>query len=201
MDYKEFPSTFPADNRKVVLRPVANLVYKEMENEVPKVVNAVRGILESHRGEKGLIHTVSYKLAAAIMGIGDARLVSHNGGDKIDVLERFKESSEPLVLVSPSSERGISLNEDLCRFIIWVKAPFLSLADKMVSARIYKSAVGNLWYASDAVMTIVQGCGRGVRSRNDRCVSYLLDEQIIKLLTKNPTLAPLWFREAVVYGN
>jgi Rad3-related DNA helicase len=78
-----------------------------------------------------------------------------------------------------------------------VKAPFLSLADKMVSARLYKSSVGNLWYKSDALMTVVQGCGRGVRSKEDKCVSYILDRQIVKLLGDNPGMVPKWWRDAI----
>lgn len=197
MEYKEFPSTFPEENRAVRLTPIANLVYRDMEVESEKVVAEIRVLLDKHKGEKGLIHTVSYRLAKQIMGIGNDRLVTHNGSDKIMAIEEFKASSEPLVMVSPSSERGISLDGDKCRWVVWCKAPFLSLADKMVNARIYKSAVGNLWYKSNALMTVVQGCGRAVRSKDDYSVVYILDNQIVKLLTENPSLVPGWFREGI----
>jgi ATP-dependent DNA helicase DinG len=195
--YREFPSTFPVENRPVNLKPVANLVYKDMEVESVKVVNEVRRLLEVHKEEKGLIHVVSYKLSRMVMDIGDPRLITHNGGNKIDIVEEFKNSELPLVMVSPSSERGISLDGEMCRWICWVKAPFLSLADKLVKARIYKSSVGSLWYKSNALMAVVQGCGRAVRSKEDHAVTYILDQQIVKLLTENPGLVPKWFLEAV----
>jgi Rad3-related DNA helicase len=197
IDYREFPSTFPAENRPVILNSVANLVYAEMEVESEKVLGEIRRLLEKHKGDKGLIHTVSYKLTRMVLDIGDPRLVSHNGNDKILAIEDFKASDQPLVMVSPSSERGISLDGEKCRFIIWVKAPYLNLKDKMVSARLYKNAVGSLWYRSATLMTIVQGCGRGVRSKDDYCITYILDKQIVRLLTENPSLVPMWFKEGI----
>jgi Rad3-related DNA helicase len=197
IEYREFPSTFPAENRPIVLNPVANLVYKEFDSESKNSINEVRRLLEKHAKEKGLIHTVSYKLARMVMDIGDPRLVTHNGGDKISAIEEFKNSTLPLVMVSPSSERGISLDGEKCRFIIWLKAPYLSLADKLVSSRLYKSPVGNLWYKSNTLMTVVQGCGRAVRSKDDYAITYILDFQIVKLLTENPGLVPMWWKEAI----
>ncbi len=197
IEYREFPSTFPPEHRQVVLNPVANLVWKDMEVESGKVVQEIRVLLEAHKNEKGLIHTVSYKLTSLVMGIGDPRLVTHNGSNKIMAVEEFKQSTEPLVMVSPSSERGISLDGEMCRWVVWVKCPYLSLADKLVSARIYKSPVGGLWYRANALMAVVQGSGRAVRSIDDHSVTYILDAQIVKLLTENPSLAPMWFREAV----
>jgi ATP-dependent DNA helicase DinG len=195
--YKEFPSTFSAENRTVNLNPVANMVYAEMEVESEKAVKEIKRLLELHKNDKGLIHVVSYKLRDMVMGIGNDRLVTHNGSNKILAIEEFKESDSPLVMVSPSSERGISLDGDKCRFVIWMKCPYLNLKDKLVSARIYKSAVGSLWYKSSALMTVVQGCGRAVRSKEDKAETYILDKQIVKLLTENPTLVPRWFLEAV----
>jgi Rad3-related DNA helicase len=131
-----------------------------------------------------------------VMAIGDPRLVTHNGANKISAIDDFKASDKPLVMVSPSSERGISLDGEMCRWIVFLKAPYLNLSDKLVNARLYRSPVGSLWYKSNMLMSVVQGCGRGVRSINDKCVSYILDSQVVKAITENPTLVPYWFREA-----
>ena len=199
--YRQYPSVFPAENRQVKYSIAGNLVYKEMKTEIPKVMTRVKEIINDtkHKGEKGLIHTVSYKLAEEIMKIKDKRLVSHLGDtDRAAVIEHFKSSDKPLILVSPSMDRGISLDDDLCRFIIWLKAPFLSLADKMVAARLYGSGhLGNMWYKSMMLLSIVQGCGRGVRSDTDYSTTYLLDEQIRKAMIDNPNMVPKWFREAI----
>lgn len=197
MAYKEFPSTFPVENRPIVLHPVVNVTHKTEDKELYKAIDAIRYLLGKHKVEKGLIHTVSYKLRDMVMGIGDERLVTHNGGDKIESIEAFKRSDKPLVMVSPSSERGISLDGDMCRWCVWLKAPYLSLGDKLVSARVYRDYIGNMWYKSNAIQTVVQGCGRLVRSKEDYGIVYVLDAQIVKLLTENPSMAPMWWREAI----
>ena len=197
IEYHRFKSTFPVDRRKIIVDPVANLTYKQMDSEIPKLMKRIKEILEDHKTEKGLIHTVSYKLANEIMKLGNDRLILHGASNKIDTVESFKKSDKPLVLVSPSSERGISLDHDWCRFIIFAKAPYDSLNDKLVNARIYGGGVGQLWYTSKMLMTVVQGCGRGMRSADDRCLSYILDKQISDAINRNITLIPEWFKEAM----
>ncbi len=197
IDYREFPSTFPVANREVKLEPVANLVFKDMKWELPRAVRRVEEILEIYPDQKGLIHCVSYAVSDAIMKIKSGRLICHNGANKLATLDFFKRAKEPFVLVSPSSERGLSLPEDECRFIIWVKAPYLNLQDKLVSARIYGSKVGNLWYKSDMLLSVIQGCGRGVRSKEDSCITHILDKQIINGINDNVRLLPKWWVDAL----
>lgn len=198
IDYLELTSPFPVENRKVIIRPVANLVYKNMDTEVGKTIKEVKHILQDHQNDKGIIHTVSYKLASQIMDIGNKRLISHDNKNTKDVLELFKRSPEPLVLVSPSQERGLDLAGDLGRFAIWCKAPYLSIADKQVAARLYGSGrIGKLWYQSDCVTSIIQGSGRVVRGMEDYGVTYIIDEQVLRILRENPGLFPEWFRKAI----
>jgi Rad3-related DNA helicase len=197
IDYREFPSTFPAENRPVVLDPVVNMTYSTMDSQFPVLREKVKELLERHKDEKGIVHCVSYKIVREIMKIDNKRLVTHEGSNKIEELRKFKESKEPLVFVSPSSERGVSLDDDMCRWVVFAKAPFLSLADKTVAARVYGSSVGNLWYRGDMIQTVVQGCGRAVRNKDDYAVSYILDAQITKVMSENPTMMPGWFRAAI----
>jgi Rad3-related DNA helicase len=197
IEFHTYPSTFPESSRRVVIRPVAEMVYDKMAEEIPKAINEVKNILATHKNEKGLVHCVSYALRDAIMEIGDPRLMTHGPGDKLDVIDIFKASRHPMVLVSPSSDRGISLDDDLCRFIVWVKAPYLNLKDKLVNARLYSSGrLGQEWYTSSMLLSVVQGCGRGTRSKDDWCVSYLLDRKITDAIGKYPNLVPGWFLDA-----
>jgi len=198
IDYLTLPSTFPVENRRCIIAPIANITHQTQEEEVPKLVKAVRKILQIHDGQKGLIHVVNYRLRDALMNsISDPRLITHDGMNKMEIIDAFRASDQPLVLVSPSSERGLSLEDALCRFIILCKMPFLSLADKSVKQRLYGSQVGKIWYEADALLTVCQACGRGVRHENDQCVSYLLDFQIYRIIAKKPSLLPPWFRDAL----
>ncbi len=108
--------------------------------------------------------------------------------------------SQDGVFVSPSSIRGVDLPDDLCRFIIIAKAPFQSLADKLVSARVYGSGLGAFWYRAICAQDIVQASGRGVRHKEDYCTTYLLDKQMEKLVVDNQNLFPRYWMEAVDYA-
>ncbi|HWU39380.1 MAG TPA: helicase C-terminal domain-containing protein, partial [Candidatus Acidoferrum sp.] len=181
IEYIELPSTFPAANRPVLLHPVADMAMKSFEGELPKLLRGIENILAKHPREKGMIHTTSWRLNAAVMSLNLPRLVSHNGSDKDRALEAFRGSRDG-VFVSPSSMRGVDLPDDDCRFIIISKAPFQSLGDKLVSSRVYGSGLGAFWYRAIAAQDIVQASGRGVRHAGDYCTTYLLDRQIERLL-------------------
>jgi len=201
IDYKEIDSTFPVDRRPIHMRPVANITAKTFNDEIPKVVIAIRDILHDHPNEKGLIHAVSYKLAREIVrnidGANKDRIITHNARNKIDVLEKFKSSNKPLVLISPSCERGIDLPDDYARFIIWAKMPYLSRGDQRTEKRLWSGKLGSYWYKSSAVMSLVQGTGRAMRSKDDWCVTYILDQQAVETLGRYPSIAPKWWRDAV----
>jgi ATP-dependent DNA helicase DinG len=198
-DYMPVPSNFPTERRPIYVETACNLTGKTMDEEVPKMVKRVKEIINLHPKEKGLIHAVSYKLANKIIeGVNSPRLIVHNAKDRQDVLDYFISSPDPLVLISPSLDRGVSLEMDLCRFIIVAKAPFLYLGDKIVAARVYSSKMGSEWYAAVMLTTVLQMCGRGMRSADDRCEAYILDEQFKRVLEKKTKYLPMWFRDAIV---
>jgi Rad3-related DNA helicase len=198
IDYEDLPNVWESDRRKIIYKPVYNITHKNKSDELDwKVVEAVKEIIETNPG-KGLIHTVNFSLAKLIEHISD-RIIVHGGKDRKEKFNRFMET-DGAIWVSPSSTRGIDLPDDKCEWIIWLKAPYLNLQDPQVNARIHGSGkFGKLWYASNAVQAIIQGCGRGFRHENDYCTVWMLDEQIGRLLKDNAGLFPLWFRELIVY--
>lgn len=198
IDYVEIPSTFPVENRKVMLVPSGDMAYKTYNESLPSVIEAVKDILRRHPNDKGIIHTVSWRLNMAIIGIRDKRLLTHNSKDKNTVLDKFIRSKHPLVFVSPSSTRGIDLDGDKCRFSIIVKTPYQSLKDKLVNARVYGGgSVGQVWYMSDAAQEIVQAVGRGVRSEDDYCITYILDTNAVNKVVDSRGLFPRYFIDAM----
>lgn len=114
INYLEIESVFKPENRKVYLNPVGDLSYTTFDNDISDVIAEIKKILSKHPKQKGVIHTVSWKLNKIVMGIKNNRLITHDVNDKTEVLERFMMSKEPLVFVSPSSCRGIDLKDDLC---------------------------------------------------------------------------------------
>ena len=195
----ELPSTFPIENRPIYLDPVANMSQKTFDDQLPLLLHEIKRLVDKHRGEKGVIHTVSYKLSQAIMKIGNDRFITHKSHDKDSALKRFN-SSRDGILISPSSTRGIDFPDDLCRFIIIAKAPFLSLGDKLVSSRLHEpGGMGNFWYRAMCALDTVQASGRGSRHKNDYCVIYLLDKQLENLVAESPALFPRYWLEAIEY--
>jgi ATP-dependent DNA helicase DinG len=201
MDYFNVPSQFPVSNRPIYVAPVVNMTAKTTDAELPKLITEVTRIIDSYLDVKGIIHCVSYSLASKIMAsISNPRLITHNTADRQTCIDMFISSNLPYVLVSPSLERGVSLDEDKCRFIIIVKAPYLSLADKITSLRLFSSGIGQAWYTSTMLLTILQMAGRGVRSKSDQADTYILDLQAKNAITKNPSYLPEWFLDAIQFS-
>lgn len=197
------PSTFAVENRRVNVRPAANMTRKLADNT--SMANAISDLLKFHQGEKVLVHTVSYDLANMIateleewyLAPDSSRKVFtyRNSGDKVHAVKAFKESEEG-VLIAPSLERGLDLPDDLCRVQIIAKVPYPYLGDRQVNARLHSSG-GQVWYNVQTVRSIVQMTGRGVRHKDDFAVTYILDEQFTSLWNKARGLFPKWWTDAL----
>lgn len=197
--YLALPSPFPKENRPVYYEPCANVVAKQMNVALVRLTKAVRGIIDKHPNDKILLHTVSYKVRNHLIEhVDSSRLVTHDIRNRAEALLKFKSSPNPLVLISPSMDRGIDLPNEECRVVVIAKVPYADLGDTQVSHRVYGSTDGNNWYAHKAVSTIVQMAGRAVRSKDDYAVTYILDEQFGKLYGEHRAMFPGWFKEAVV---
>lgn len=202
VDWMTVPSTFPIERRPVHIWPVASVTNKTLDIAIPQLAKGINEIFKLHPHEHGIIQGVSYSLCKRVADeLKSDRIMIHTPQDRQEVLDRFVDSKDNSVVLSPSIERGISLEGSKCEFVIWIKAPYLSLMDRVVSQRLYSSSIGKLWYRSAMMLSVVQGCGRGMRSKNDHCVSYLIDYQINKVYMENPSLWPEWFREAVSWES
>lgn len=202
----QVPSTFPLENRRVIVQPAANMAKKaqETESSIERMTNAINSVLTRHAGERVLVHTVSYDLARtvaeSIRSSGRRVYTYSSAADRHGALSDFcSEWGQASVLVAPSMDRGVDLPEDLCRAIIIAKVPYPNLGDRQVNARLH-SPGGQTWYTVQTIRTIVQMCGRGVRSETDQCTTYLLDSQFSNgLWSRGRSMFPSWFREALVW--
>ena len=198
-DYMQMPSPFPKENRPVYYEPCANVVNKEIDVALPMLAKALQGIMDKHPDEKMLVHTVSYKIRDYLMRrIQSTRFITHASADRSSQLERFKKSDKPLVLISPSMDRGVDLPEEECRVVVICKMPYPDLGDTQISRRIHASKDGDNWYAHKTVSSVIQMAGRGVRSENDFAVTYILDRQFDRLYREHGNMFPGWFKQAVI---
>lgn len=199
------PMTFPVENRPIIMAPVANVVYSQMGEAIPKLVKAINRILLKHPTDRVLVHTVSYSLAEQLQaglrmsaGLAQRRIVTYkSAAERERALKTYKDTSG-CVLLAPSMARGVDLPGDLCRVQVVAKTPFLSLKDTQVSKRM-RLPGGDVWYAIQTVRDMVQMTGRGVRSKDDYAITYVLDQQFASnLYRKHRKLFPEWWQESVV---
>lgn len=192
------PMTFPVENRRINIAPVANMVAKEKDTAYPAVQHAIRCILDRHPGQRILVHTVSYDLTKSIAGAletsGRKVLYYSSAQERARILALFL-NTPGSVLLAPSFDRGIDLKGDDCRVIVVAKVPFLYLGDRQIGERLRQPG-GQQWYTVQAVRSLVQMTGRAVRSEDDWCETYILDKQFGKKIQRSGFL-PKWWLEAV----
>jgi len=100
-----------------------------------------------------------------------------NSGEKDQALQRYL-ATEGAVLIAPSMDRGVDLPGDACRVQVVAKVPFPNLGDKQVNKRLYTRG-GQEWYAVQAVRSLVQMTGRGVRSPEDHAMCLNPEARIL----------------------
>ncbi len=187
------PPQFPIENKKVVFFKPMSLNYNSMKDpeSVKKLcVNAFQ-IVKHHsdKGERGIILAPSFAIVESIAGTlrgaldpKEVKVFEHVRGEKlIDWIEAFKAYDKgPAVFLTPSGFEGLDLPQDLSRYQILVKTPWGALGDKRVKliADIYPDI-----YQLTALMKIVQGAGRSVRSADDYATTYILDQSAQRLMT------------------
>ena len=170
--------------------------YENIDATLPYMCKTVKEILNLHKNDKGLIHCNSYKIANYIKAnIKNSRLLIHDSDTREAVLNEHITSDKPTVLISPSMTEGIDLHDDLSRFQIICKVPYPSLASKLIRKRMHK---WKWWYDCATLKTMMQSIGRSIRSKDDWCVTYIIDSNFEYFYNKNRDMFPAWFKEALV---
>ena len=170
-------SPFEINRNPIITYDNFNMSYNNLSRNAPLTINTVKDILETHKNDKGIIHTISYKCKDFLMkNLNSNRLIDHKTHNRIRQLNKFKKSNNPLVLISPSMNEGVDLPGDLCRFQIIYKIPYPSLADKQTKIR---SSIDPKWYKYKTALALVQTVGRGMRYEKDYCTTYFIDSRLL----------------------
>jgi ATP-dependent DNA helicase DinG len=198
-------NTFPVERRPIVLRATADMSRKGGREAWELALTELTRIVDMHADESILVHAVSYPLstflADGLKAAGVKRVLTYtNSQDRGDVIRKFKELDGGGVIVAPSMDRGIDLPGDLCRVQVVAKIPFPYLGDRQVSERM-RLPGGQSWYSVATARVLVQMTGRGMRSEDDRCATYVLDRQFGRWWKDGKKLLPKWWQEAIVGGQ
>lgn len=204
LDWFSCDSPFPMENRPIYnfwRMGAPSINFSNESQEIENLINRVSEVLSLHPQEKGIIHTHTYRYATEIyqrlyVKFGSRLIFPKNSREQKEALDQH-EKSKNTVLLSPSMTEGVDLRDDLCRFVILCKVPYLPMGDPVVIARKEQNPD---WYAYRSAMTIVQAPGRGVRSEKDFAKTYLLDPGFMRFFSQNKHLFPEWFLSSIVRG-
>jgi hypothetical protein len=92
-------------------------------------------------------------------------------------------------------EEALDLKGDLARWQVLCKAPFLNTSDSRVAHRLEEGQWA--WYYRTALRTVIQACGRVIRSPDDYGATYLADSSLLQLFDRAEADTPPWFAEQV----
>lgn len=191
------PSGFEAERRPLILRSAGRLGQVSWAQNFPRVVQRLREILRENRGIRGVIHCTSYDMGREIkraMG-REKRLLDYDQETREAIVGDFVAgfSVEDAVLLAVSMTEGFDFKYDLCRFQVLVRVPYL-VPTRCVEAR---KKLDPRFYGWRTALTLVQTYGRGMRSADDWCRTYVLDERFTDFVDREGDQLPGWFTEAI----
>jgi Rad3-related DNA helicase len=188
--YHRMESTFDFSRSPIYFYRGRRMSMAEKERSLPWVSTKIAEILEKHPDENGIIHSGSYDISSRIFeSLPDhlrKRILVYRGtAEKEKALIDFAEKGT--VIMGPSILEGLDLVQDRSRFQVFVKVPFPSLGDRFVKAKMNSQPE---WYDWRAIISILQGIGRSVRSHEDWAITYVLDDCLADLLKRRRSSFP-----------
>jgi len=194
VDVLEYESSFPLSNRPVYVMPgvrmntrTSDLGYKHWAKLIDQIIRS--------RNHKGIVHTVSYARQQRFIELSNTGPhMAPTTRQVASAIREFKSSKDQVVLVSPSVTTGYDFPGDECRFQIIAKVPFPDSKSKVQEKRSELYPAYPFYYAWQQ---IVQAAGRGVRSEEDWCDTFIVDSHFNWLNGRYKHLAQRWFLRAI----
>jgi len=191
------PSTFGAERRALILSDeVGSLSHADWGRNFPAAIRVLRRLIDENPGVRGVVHCTSYDMSRQIeRALNHRRLIGYGREDREAVVGDFVggRSRADAVLLAVAMSEGYDLKDDLCRFQVIIRLPF-AYPSKNVQAR---RAIDPRHYGWRACLTLVQSYGRGMRSSQDFCRTYVLDGRARRFVERERDQLPGWFLEAI----
>jgi len=191
----EAESAFPPENTPIVHVDTARINYRTSDAETRVWVSRIDQIIQRRLDRKGLIFTVSYERAKFLMSRSRFKdiMITHSTRDVVDAVDMFKNSSPPIILVSPSVTTGYDfpMPEGNPQYIVIGKIPYGDTSDPVMRAR---HEDDKEWSSYMAMEALVQSCGRATRGVDERAEVLITDDNIRWFMKRYGTFAPAWFR-------
>jgi len=196
----DVPHTFPVDHRPLYDVTRGKMTYEHRGETLPAVARALVRVMQRHPDEKGLVHCHSYAVQEQLdalldeFGVG-SRVRGHDSDDRDGQLAAWKRHEGADVFLSVKMEEALDLEGELCRWQLLCKAPYPNTRDSRVAQRLEDGQWG--WYYRAALRTVIQACGRVVRSPDDHGATYLADSSLLDLFERARADMPDWFADQV----
>lgn len=195
-EYIEVESTFDPNKSPIYISAKYKPSYNTLQSMLPGICDQIKLITDHHKNDKGLIHTHTNAITSFIKDRikSDRYLCRDTNNTNEDILKLHAENNQPTVLVSPSLAYGIDLKDDLARFQIIVKLPFLPLSSKRVK-KLFES--DKEWYENKMLNAVVQAAGRATRNKDDYSSTYILDGNFINVVKRARSKLPKHFIDRI----
>ncbi|MFO1412967.1 MAG: ATP-dependent DNA helicase [Burkholderiales bacterium] len=156
------------------------------------VVDAALPLIRASEGRAFLLFTTlralqhaRERLAAALAREGLAfPLLVQGEGSRSELLVRFRELGNAILLGSASFWEGVDVPGDALTLVVIDKLPFAPPDDPLLAARLerLRSEGGNpfmAWQLPQAAISLKQGAGRLIRTETDRGVLAICDPRLV----------------------
>jgi Rad3-related DNA helicase len=197
--YIKMDSQFPFEKSPIYYYPNRKMSYNHIDRNREWLYSKINEIIEKHKGESGIIHSVSYDLTMKIrnnLSIDNKKRVFVYEGteEKRNVLEMMK-AVKGKILMGPSLIEGLDLKDEWSRFQIFAKVPYPSLGDRFIKTKL---SVNPGWYRLKSIVGILQGTGRSIRNEDDWAITYILDGSFGDLIHNNRKSFPPEFLRRII---
>jgi ATP-dependent DNA helicase DinG len=199
-ELKEFPHTFPLENRRIYHIPTVQLNRHTKGDELAILTTRVDQIIRNRQDRKGLIHTVSYDRRDLILGSTKFLdlMITHKRAKAEQGLRQYLRVDAPAVLISPAVMTGVDLPYNACRFQIILKIPYPSTQGALMGAR---RSVDPAYPSYIAGQQLTQAYGRPNRAPDDFSETFILDDSITWFRRDYASFMPEYFHDAFVSRN
>jgi ATP-dependent DNA helicase DinG len=184
------PSPFDFETQALLYLP-AQLPDPASQAHTGAVVDVAVPLIEASAGGAFVLFTSHRALQRAAQllrdrwtELADYPLLVQGEAPREQLLRRFRESGNAVLLGTASFWEGVDVKGDALRLVIIEKLPFSSPDDALTKARIdhLKANGGNAfreYQLPEAALTLKQGVGRLIRSETDRGVVVICDPRLI----------------------
>lgn len=194
----EAASYFPAKNTPIWHIATVRLNNKIADTGLTTWASRIDQIIQRRLDRKGIIFTVSYERARLLMQRSAHKniMVTHSTADVSLVVDKFKRSASPLVLVSPTVTTGWDFPsmDGKPQYIIVAKIPYVDTRDTVAQAR---AEDDKDFLAYLAMGVFIQETSRCTRSFSAQTEVFVVDDAFKWFYWGHKDFAAKWFQARV----